>query len=438
MQNLLPTSSASTSPRAARGVGASAQRDSADAPATGGFEAALEQSRAALVGAVPATTGTAAAARGRLTEEQPADPVPAALPQELLAQALLAMAPVSAAAARADASAQVGTASTRTQDGDAALTLSAAGLPAANAVLLPAALAQTADAAHADGMAAAANAPRPDLLEANTAQAQPGPALPGAAAPMEVASARVPLAGVAQTEDATPAALPASLAAAQTTVAPRPTPSATPAALASLAGHEAASQAQPATAPALTPEAFTLSAAAAPQLAAPATSAAVAAAPAPAAAAYALQPEVGSRAWAPALGQQLVRMDAAGHHVAELSLHPAELGPLRVTLTVHEGLAQAQFVAAHAGVRQAIEAALPQLRTTLADNGISLGQTSVNAESRQSASQEGAFGQNPPRQGSRTAGATAVADASDTATAAARAPAAPLRRLDSRAVDTFA
>src|SRR4029077_12529794 len=88
-------------------------------------------------------------------------------------------------------------------------------------------------------------------------------------------------------------------------------------------------------------------------------------------------PTVGSDAWGPAIGQQMIRMSASGHQVAELNLNPAGLGPLKVTLTMDDSQAQAMFVSAHEGVRKAVEAALPQLRATLAEQGISLGQTSV-------------------------------------------------------------
>jgi flagellar hook-length control protein FliK len=98
-----------------------------------------------------------------------------------------------------------------------------------------------------------------------------------------------------------------------------------------------------------------------------------------------LAPEVGSGEWGKALGQQVIQMGHAGHQVAELQLNPPGLGPLKVTLSMDDHQIQAMFVSAHASVRAAVEAALPQLRTTLADNGISLGNTSVSADSQQQA-----------------------------------------------------
>ena len=98
-----------------------------------------------------------------------------------------------------------------------------------------------------------------------------------------------------------------------------------------------------------------------------------------------LAPEVGSSEWGKALGQQVVQLGHAGHQVAELQLNPPGLGPLKVTLSLNDHQIQAMFVSAHASVRAAVEASLPQLRATLADNGISLGNTSVSADSQQQA-----------------------------------------------------
>jgi flagellar hook-length control protein FliK len=108
-----------------------------------------------------------------------------------------------------------------------------------------------------------------------------------------------------------------------------------------------------------------------------------------------LAPEVGSGEWGKALGQQMIHMGKGGEQVAELQLNPPGLGPLKVTLSMNDHQVQAMFVSAHSSVRAAVEAALPQLRTTLADSGISLGNTSVNSESQQQAAfAQGQNGQN--------------------------------------------
>ncbi len=90
---------------------------------------------------------------------------------------------------------------------------------------------------------------------------------------------------------------------------------------------------------------------------------------------------VGSSDWGEGLGQHLVRLASPGRREVELNLNPAELGPLRVSLSLTDHHAQIAFVSEHPAVRAALEAALPQLRTTFADSGISLGHTSVGSGS---------------------------------------------------------
>lgn len=108
-----------------------------------------------------------------------------------------------------------------------------------------------------------------------------------------------------------------------------------------------------------------------------------------------LAPEVGSQGWDKALGQQMAQMGKPGHQLAELQLNPPGLGPLKVTLDLNDHQMQLTFVSSHASVRAAVEAAMPQLRATLADNGISLGNTSVSAESQ--AQDQTAFSQGQGR-----------------------------------------
>ncbi|MEQ1591651.1 MAG: flagellar hook-length control protein FliK [Thiobacillaceae bacterium] len=95
----------------------------------------------------------------------------------------------------------------------------------------------------------------------------------------------------------------------------------------------------------------------------------------------AIPDELGSSGWGKSLGQQISWMVAGGHQTAELHLHPADMGPLQVVLSVQNNQAELMFVSREPAVRQAIEAAMPHLKDMMADAGISLGQTSVNAES---------------------------------------------------------
>ena len=112
----------------------------------------------------------------------------------------------------------------------------------------------------------------------------------------------------------------------------------------------------------------------------------------------ALTPEVGSGEWGQVLGRQMLHMGKAGEQVAELQLNPPGLGPLKVTLSMNDNQVQAFFVSAHSSVRAAVEAALPQLRSTLADSGISLGNTSVDSGGQQQAAFAQGQDSRPPSQ----------------------------------------
>ncbi|WP_156963083.1 flagellar hook-length control protein FliK [Halomonas alkaliantarctica] len=103
-----------------------------------------------------------------------------------------------------------------------------------------------------------------------------------------------------------------------------------------------------------------------------------------------------SPAWPSQLGQQLIQFaQRGGEHQVKMQLHPTELGPLSITLKVTEQGTQAHFLSSHAPVRQAIEQAIPQLREALAEQGISLGETSVG---EQQTPNEQAFAQQMPNQ----------------------------------------
>jgi flagellar hook-length control protein FliK len=145
---------------------------------------------------------------------------------------------------------------------------------------------------------------------------------------------------------------------------------------------------------------------------------------------------VGDREWPQALSQQMVRLSTQGNHTAELQLNPPDLGPLKVVLNVVNDQAQASFVSPHASVRAAVEAALPQLRSAMADSGIQLGQTSVGGE--QYAGQPGnGQQQQQPQSSDRGQGFAQFGLESPQAAAAARTTPEP-RRLARGEVDTFA
>lgn len=91
----------------------------------------------------------------------------------------------------------------------------------------------------------------------------------------------------------------------------------------------------------------------------------------------------GSPAWDDGFSSRVVWMARNDVQSAEIRLNPPDLGPIEVklVLTGDQGTqaASIQFSAAHAATREAIESALPRLREMLQENGIALGNTTVDA-----------------------------------------------------------
>lgn len=84
--------------------------------------------------------------------------------------------------------------------------------------------------------------------------------------------------------------------------------------------------------------------------------------------------------WNRDIGQQLIWMAQGDRTHAEITLTPAHLGRIEVSLSMQGDQATASFVAASPAAREALEQSLPRLREMFAEAGISLGQTQVGAE----------------------------------------------------------
>lgn len=101
-----------------------------------------------------------------------------------------------------------------------------------------------------------------------------------------------------------------------------------------------------------------------------------------------LRAPLGSSEFERQLGVQLGVWVREGVQQASLQLHPAELGPLGITIALDGAAAQVDFHAAHARTRDAIEASLPALAAALRDAGFTLagggvfGQNAGHAEGR--------------------------------------------------------
>jgi flagellar hook-length control protein FliK len=146
---------------------------------------------------------------------------------------------------------------------------------------------------------------------------------------------------------------------------------------------------------------------------------------------------VGTPGWDQQVGQKVIFMAAGGTQTAQLTLNPPDLGPLQVVLSVNNDQTNVAFTSAQPEVRQALEAALPKLRETLGEAGISLGSATVGTgmPDQQQAQGEAQRGNgnghgNGTGRGERL-GQQAQADNTP---AASRQPA----RMPRGAVDTFA
>lgn len=122
-----------------------------------------------------------------------------------------------------------------------------------------------------------------------------------------------------------------------------------------------------------------------------------------------LSAPLGSHEWQQTLSQHVTMFTRQGQQSAELHLHPEDLGQVQISLKLDDNLAQIQMVSPHSHVRQALEAALPTLRTSLAENGIQLGQSSISSESF--AGQQQSFSQQ--QHSSRTGGGNNLATEDD-------------------------
>jgi len=100
---------------------------------------------------------------------------------------------------------------------------------------------------------------------------------------------------------------------------------------------------------------------------------------------------VGSGAWTEQLGARLTWMTQQGIQSASLQLSPRDLGPLQVSISVQHGQASVWFGAQQAETRQALAQALPQLRTLLAHQGLTLTDAGVAHDAPHNAQAEAAL-----------------------------------------------
>lgn len=150
-----------------------------------------------------------------------------------------------------------------------------------------------------------------------------------------------------------------------------------------------------------------------------------------------LSSQLGSQEWQQALGQQILMFSKNGQQTAELHLHPQDLGSIQISLKLDNDQAQLSMVSNHSQVRAALEAALPQLRTALAENGISLGQSNVSSDAFQQG--QSFSGQQEQQRNNHSGNTFSLASENDSDVTPIAVPAAlQARAAGSSAVDIFA
>ncbi|NCH71812.1 flagellar hook length control protein FliK [Cronobacter dublinensis] len=107
----------------------------------------------------------------------------------------------------------------------------------------------------------------------------------------------------------------------------------------------------------------------------------------------------GTPDWQNSVSQHISLFTRNGQQSAELHLHPEELGAVQISLKLDDNMAQIQMVSPHSHVRAALEAALPTLRTQLAESGIQLSQSNISSENFSGQQQ-----QNNPQQSASSRG----------------------------------
>lgn len=95
--------------------------------------------------------------------------------------------------------------------------------------------------------------------------------------------------------------------------------------------------------------------------------------------------------WQASLTEQIVMLTRQDIQTAEIKLYPQELGSLHIKLAMHDDNMQLHMMTAHAVVKGVLESALPFLRTSLEEQGITLQQADVSDFSMMNDSQHSAM-----------------------------------------------
>jgi flagellar hook-length control protein FliK len=88
----------------------------------------------------------------------------------------------------------------------------------------------------------------------------------------------------------------------------------------------------------------------------------------------------GTDGWKDAFQQKIVWLVDRQQQSAELHLNPPNLGPVEVVLNMSDDAVSIAFVSPHLAVREAIETSLAELRATLQERGLAMGNALVSAD----------------------------------------------------------
>ncbi|MGZ5000686.1 MAG: flagellar hook-length control protein FliK [Methylomonas sp.] len=95
--------------------------------------------------------------------------------------------------------------------------------------------------------------------------------------------------------------------------------------------------------------------------------------------------------WDQELGQKLIWMHKQDIPSAELRINPEHLGPISIKVDVNQDQTTVSFTAHHAGVKEAIEAALPKLREMLSEQQLNLADVNVSQQQSEQRQQPSDF-----------------------------------------------
>lgn len=96
----------------------------------------------------------------------------------------------------------------------------------------------------------------------------------------------------------------------------------------------------------------------------------------------------GQPGWSEAMSERVVWASKQGVQTAILQLDPPELGSLQVKLHITHDQVSVSFSSPHASVRDSVEQSMPRLKEMLEEQGLSLGESSVNDQGASSSDRD--------------------------------------------------